>query len=245
MSSSAPAAASSDSATPRSQPIPRWVPVSLLALTTAALVVPVALLKRHRANVLGKALHDTAPPPRRTASTGGNAVAPTSAPLASAPGSARTASKPLSTPTPKARPEDDFNFALYGAKAFGYATLIVTASAAVTVWGVKTYMGVRDTQEFAERMRVLVRTKLPVLSSRIHRPPADEDHTATIRNDPAHVEAPEITLDSNAHADWAWPDAEKRLSAAYERDGFSGWAQAALQELEAEGRAERRRRGHE
>ena len=43
--------------------------------------------------------------------------------------------------------------------------------------------------------------------------------------------------------EWTWPDAEKRLKAAYEADGFSGWAQAALQELESEGNAERKKRG--
>lgn len=95
-------------------------------------------------------------------------------------------------------------------------------------------------------MRTLVRTKLPVLSSRIHRPPADDDHTATIRNDPAQVETLHIVInEQSGEAEWAWPDAEKRLVDAYERNGFSGWAQAALQELEAEGRSERRKRGHE
>ncbi|EKM56315.1 uncharacterized protein PHACADRAFT_91562 [Phanerochaete carnosa HHB-10118-sp] len=145
-----------------------------------------------------------------------------------------------------ARPEDDFNFALYGAKAFGYATAIVTAGAAVSVWGVKTFMGVKDTQEFAERMRTLVRTKMPVLSSRIHRPLAEEDHTATIWNDPVCVDVPyTVVNEASEQTEWAWPDAEKRLEVAYERDGFSGWAQAVLEELEAEGRAERRKRGHE
>ena len=95
-------------------------------------------------------------------------------------------------------------------------------------------------------MRVLVREKMPVLSSRIHRPPAEEDHTATLWNSPASVENPHIVVNEDTgDAEWAWPDAEKRLKDAFDNGGFSGWAQAALQELEAEGRLERRKRGHQ
>ena len=92
-------------------------------------------------------------------------------------------------------------------------------------------------------MRVWVLLHLPQLSSRIHRPPVEEENTATILNDPVTVtEVPRIEVSGE---DWAWPDAEQRLRTAYDRDGFSGWAKAALEELEAEGRIERRKRGHE
>lgn len=138
---------------------------------------------------------------------------------------------------------------------------MVTAGAAATVLGVKTYMGVKDvspvlcssiprsnaslqTQEFADRMRYIVRTKMPVFSSRLHRVPEEDDHTATLWNSPdAVAESPDISVDPNAQ--WSWPDAERRLTAAFETGGFSGWARVALQELEAEGQAERRKRGHE
>lgn len=211
--------------------------------------------------MLSKALQDAPPPPRRTAGSGaGKAVVlpPTFSVSTSTSVSASTEKA-----VPQASPEDSFNFALYAAKAFGYATLIVTAGAVGSVWGVKTYMGVKDvryqlcscspsphpfnqTQEFADRMRVLVREKMPVLSSRIHRPPAEEDHTATIWNDPTTAKTPHIVAsEGTGQTEWAWSDAEKRLTAAFERDGFSGWAQAAMQELEAEGRAERQKRGHE
>jgi len=43
---------------------------------------------------------------------------------------------------------------------------------------------------------------------------------------------------------WKWEDAENRLRAAYDNDGFSGWAEAALKELEAEGELERLKREH-
>ena len=95
-------------------------------------------------------------------------------------------------------------------------------------------------------MRILVREKLPVLSARIHRPPVKEDHTATLWNSPTSAETPQIVgIENIADAEWSWQDAEKRLRDAFDRDGFSGWAQAAMLELEAEGRAERRKRGQE
>lgn len=95
-------------------------------------------------------------------------------------------------------------------------------------------------------MRYLVQTKMPALSSRIHRPPTDDDHTGTIRNSPTGaLDAPQIVMhEDTGDVEWTWPDAEKRLRAAYDNGGFSGWAQAALEELEAEGRSERRKRGH-
>lgn len=40
--------------------------------------------------------------------------------------------------------EEDFNGALYSAKAFGIATLFVTVGAVTTVMGIKAAMGVRD-----------------------------------------------------------------------------------------------------
>lgn len=99
-----------------------------------------------------------------------------------------------------------------------------------------------QTQEFADRMRVIVREKLPTLSSKLHRPTVDADHTATLWNSPTSAGGKPHLSASDDTAEWTWPDAEKRLSAAYESSGFSGWAQAAMEELEAEGRSERRKR---
>ena len=45
-------------------------------------------------------------------------------------------------------------------------------------------------------------------------------------------------------ATWTWQDAERRLTAAFEKNGFSGWAAAAARELEAEGQVERLKRKH-
>jgi hypothetical protein len=41
-------------------------------------------------------------------------------------------------------PDDNFNGALYSAKAFGIATLIVALSASASVWGVQAYLGVKN-----------------------------------------------------------------------------------------------------
>jgi hypothetical protein len=44
------------------------------------------------------------------------------------------------------RVEEDsgFNGALYSLKAFGIATALVVAGGAASVWGIKTYLGVKD-----------------------------------------------------------------------------------------------------
>ena len=149
-----------------------------------------------------------------------------------------------------AAPVDDFNAALYIAKAFGIATAAVLALGTTTVWGVKSYLGVntvrlltspkrsgllRDfqTAEFAQTMRRIIATHMPVFSSRLLRETEEEDGIF------------HITSDGTAEQDaqnWAWPDAEKRLQAAFEKNGFSGWAEAAVRELEAERKLEQRKR---
>jgi len=73
-----------------------------------------------------------------------------------------------------------------------------------------------------------------MLSSRIHRPPESE-------NDGEAGQQVQTLLDG-ADPAWKWEDAERRLRAVYDRDGFSGWAEAALRELEIEGELERLRR---
>ena len=47
---------------------------------------------------------------------------------------------------------------------------------------------------------------------------------------------------ANEAANWNWPDDEQRLRTAYDKDGIGAWREAALQELEAEGRLEREKR---
>ena len=75
-----------------------------------------------------------------------------------------------------------------------------------------------------------------MLSSRIHRAPESE-------GDDEGGQQVQALLDGVGPA-WKWEDAESRLRAAYDKDGFSGWAEAALKELEAEGELERLKREH-
>jgi hypothetical protein len=42
--------------------------------------------------------------------------------------------------------------------------------------------------------------------------------------------------------EWNWPDAEERLKEAFDTGGLSGWAAAAIREVEAERRAEKAKR---
>ncbi|KAI0777813.1 hypothetical protein BD413DRAFT_519828 [Trametes elegans] len=227
----------------KKKPIPKWLPVALLAFSTAAMAIPIVMLRRHRASTLGKALADTPPPPtRKFTSKGGMPIANPSA--TSLPPS--QSYLPSSSSTSGAvRVEDNFNGALHCAKAFGIATLLVGVGATTTVWGVRTYMGVETTQEFADRMRVAVLNRLPALSARIHRPPApDEGDLATLSESLSDPTTTSLSLSHTDAEDWNWPEAERRLKEAFEKDGFTGWAAAALRELEAEGRLERSKRGH-
>lgn len=82
-------------------------------------------------------------------------------------------------------------------------------------------------------MRHAVLTKLPVLSYRIYRPAvSDQDCDVSPQTgNPAPV------------VEWNWREAENRLREAFDKDGFYGWASAALEEVEAEATVERARRG--
>ena len=84
-------------------------------------------------------------------------------------------------------------------------------------------------------MRLAVLKHMPKLSARIHRAAEEIDGLSGTHSD-GHGEIDPAT--------WTWPDAEQRLKAAFDKDGFSGWAEAAAKELEAEGQIERLKRGH-
>ncbi len=89
-------------------------------------------------------------------------------------------------------------------------------------------------------MRQAVLSRMPLLSSRIYREPGPKDHGL-------ESDAVSLRLETKTDVDsgsWSWSAAEERLKAAFEKDGFSGWAEAAMREVEAEGKIERRRRGH-
>lgn len=155
--------------------------------------------------------------------------------------------------------EDSFNGVLYSLKAFSIATTLVIAGGAASVWSVKVYLGVKDTQEFASAMRLTVLNKWPLLPSRIHRssdgsptppslwppgpaPPAMDPTTSELPDGPPPTSGPvpDVTVDGLR---WSWPAAQSRLAEAYERGGITQFAEAAVSELEAESELERHKRG--
>ncbi|KAF8637187.1 hypothetical protein AX17_002984 [Amanita inopinata Kibby_2008] len=129
----------------------------------------------------------------------------------------------------------NYSTALFAAKAFGIATCLVTMGALGVTWGVKTWMGINDTREFAHRIRLALRAYLPSLSSRIHRPPETEEERALFEG----VTAPTSTP---AAPGWNVEEAEERLKVAYEKGGVGLWARVAVREVEEEVRIEREKR---
>lgn len=77
--------------------------------------------------------------------------------------------------------------------------------------------------------------KVPMLSSRIHRRFAGEVEDGA----EGRVHPP---LEDGVDTAWTLEDAERRLRVAFDKNGVSGWAEAALNELEAEAERERLKR---
>jgi hypothetical protein len=99
-------------------------------------------------------------------------------------------------------------------------------------------------------MRLTLLNKWPLLTSRIHRassdtltpippwPPASEPPDGP----PPTDSVPGVMVD-NTESQWSWPAAQERLAAAYERGGVAQFAEAVVDELEAELELEKRKRG--
>ncbi|KAG1774679.1 hypothetical protein EV702DRAFT_974305, partial [Suillus placidus] len=128
--------------------------------------------------------------------------------------------------------EQFFNGPLYTLKALSIATTLVTLGATASIWGIMKALNARDTNEFAERLRHAVLTKLPALSYRMYRPaePHQDDGALTQNSASNPVE-------------WNWKEAEVRLREAFDKGGVHNWASAALVEVEAETTVERAKRG--
>ncbi|KIM85554.1 hypothetical protein PILCRDRAFT_337125 [Piloderma croceum F 1598] len=233
-----------------SKPIPAWLPISLLAVTTVALAVPIVLLRRQRSNALLNTF-----PPRRAGDP--SSLASRFTPIPNIPPSNVTATQwppprrrsggttsfqgsRLTLPSSSAssvltavesdefndRPmsNDEFNAPLYTAKAFGIATLIVAVCASAAVWSVKTSLDVKDTREFGDRTRDAVIKQLPYLSHRIYRRPNSDS------------EASSSAPNSDVDTEWKWTEADERLNKALDEGGPSAWAEALVAELEHEER---------
>ncbi|KAG2071673.1 hypothetical protein BDR04DRAFT_1015472 [Suillus decipiens] len=219
--------------------VPKWVPATLLAFSSVALVVPIVMLRRYRRSVILHNFQEAAPPPRRGQ---GPSTLLASSPIRSRP-APQTVPKevpvhslPLKMPASNEdNGEQFFNGPLYTLKALSIATALVTLGATASIWGVMKALNARDTNEFAERLRHAVLTKLPVLSHRIYRP-------AETRQDDSN-DSPLTENPTAEPAEWNWQEAEVRLREAFDKGGFHSWASAALVEVEAEATVERTKRG--
>ncbi|KAG6879388.1 hypothetical protein C0992_003102 [Termitomyces sp. T32_za158] len=203
--------------------------------TSIALAVPLVALARQRNSVLRKALSKTnAAPPRRSVNAGRFNRASTPSVQTSETGASSVHfSSPGTGELLSAISKADSSTAVWAGKAFAIATGIVTVGGIALVVGVKSMMGVKDTKDFANRMRTLICCCLPSLSSQIHRPPDDSDQGVPISE----------SLDPDPT--WKWEEAEKRLQASYKEGGFTAWTETAMKELEDEVKIERARRQKE
>ncbi|KAG6872783.1 hypothetical protein C0995_006703 [Termitomyces sp. Mi166 len=218
-----------------SRRISAWIPLAAFAGTSIALAIPLVILARQRNSVLRKALSESnAAPPRRSANPGRVARQST---LSTSSSEAKASSVHFAAPGTgellSAISRVDFSTAVWAGKAFVIATGLVTVGGVALVFGVKSLMGVKDTKEFADRMRMLVWHALPSLTSQIHRPPDESDQGSptdeSLEPDPT----------------WKWEEAEKRLQAAYQKGGFPAWTETAIKEMEDEVKIERARRRKE
>ncbi|PPQ71935.1 hypothetical protein CVT24_007909 [Panaeolus cyanescens] len=225
--------------------VPAWVPLAAFVGTSAALAIPLFMIYRRKGKALRVALNSnvTTPPPRRSGTV---TTSQLKANLASSSASAATAKEPvfesssegLSPGTSElmhALSKMDKSTGLMAAKAFGIATALVVTGGVGLALGVKSLTGVQDAREFGQLMRTTLYSSLPSLSTQIRRSPeSEEERLDSLRLVPLGTEDT-----------WSWPEAEKRLKRAYDEGGFPLWAQAALREMEAELRMERKKRERE
>ena len=108
-------------------------------MSTVALAVPIVLLLRHKKNFLADNLKSAAAPPRRL----GSNISSTLQVMSVRPGGMRPASSHGENLTSEDM-HGDFNGALYTAKAFGIATLLVGVGVASASWGVQAWLGVHN-----------------------------------------------------------------------------------------------------
>jgi hypothetical protein len=118
-------------------------------VTTAALAVPIILLRKQRA-AIANSLRESSAPPRRAGTF--------SRPLTQI--SPRTGPGTVSLTKPAAKDSVwsspiSLNAVLYAAKAFGVATLLVAAGSATALWGVKSILGVQDVRIIVSAITII------------------------------------------------------------------------------------------
>jgi hypothetical protein len=146
-----------------------------LAITTAALTVPIHLFRKQRAAFLAKSLLETSVPPRRSGAAP-QQLLPVK-PQPSLPDPARIVE---AVTTPKG-----FSPRLYAVKALGIATLLVITGSVTAVWSVRSFLGVHNVCVHCDHLCCCIDL---LLDSRICRPGASnyshEDAGIVITNTP-------------------------------------------------------------
>ncbi|GJJ15240.1 hypothetical protein Clacol_009516 [Clathrus columnatus] len=158
---------------PQRRKPPAIVSYGLLTLGGLAVIAPVLLLYRANPNRIGiRKLRKTSPPPIRqtvasvenvdTVKLGDISFRPQLIPRVH--DEDEIISNPGQGPGP-----------LHALKAFGIATCIVGATALASIAGIRTYLGIQTTDQFAQLMRQQLATIAPSLLSKIHRNISDDD----------------------------------------------------------------------
>jgi hypothetical protein len=173
--------------------LPPWAPFAFIAGASAALIVPLFWLRRQRGRALAHQTQTTLAPTALSAVHFARGLrVPTTPASSPAPEPTESSSEHPSLFT--ALSHADTSTALFAAKAFGIATLLVALGGFGITWTVKTTMGVdnvRNTRfvlsilptsilqmhDFGCLAKQLVQTHLPSLSENIYRiPEAPDEH---------------------------------------------------------------------
>ncbi|KIJ11832.1 hypothetical protein PAXINDRAFT_171579, partial [Paxillus involutus ATCC 200175] len=112
---------------------------------------------------------------------------------------------------------DQFNAPLHSLKAFTIATALVMGGAAASITGIMAYLGVRDTTEFAARMRTWVSHTMPVFTAQIHRRLTPQD---SLPNVPLYSGSSISYVESSTLTPFDHDAAESRLAEAFDEGGF-------------------------
>lgn len=90
-------------------------------------------------------------------------------------------------------------------------------------------------------MHSIILARMPKLSERIYRS-VREDHDQSVTSSSSVRDTRHDYMTDCE--EWDAQDAERRLTKAFQHGGLTGWATSILQELDAESKVERRKRGH-
>ncbi|KAF8325709.1 hypothetical protein F5887DRAFT_1201345, partial [Amanita rubescens] len=162
--------------------LPPWAPFAFIAGASAALIVPLFWLRRQRGRALAHQTQTTLAPTALSAVHFARGLrAPTTSASSPAPEPTESSSEHPSLFT--ALSHADTSTALFAAKAFGIATLLVALGGVGITWTVKTTMGVDNMHDFGCLAKQLVQTHLPSLSENLYRIPETPDE---------HISDPEL-----------------------------------------------------